>query len=53
MAVVNFYVQADMSNPTFFYGSITGYTSTSISLSDGVHSGTYSLTLSGYYPEEN
>lgn len=26
----------------FFYGSITGYTSTSISLSDGVHSGTYS-----------
>jgi len=42
MAVVNFYVQADMSNPTFFYGSITGYTSTSISLSDGLHSGTYS-----------
>lgn len=42
MAVVNFYVQADMSNPTFWYGSITGYTSTSISLSDGVRSGTYS-----------
>jgi hypothetical protein len=41
MAVVNYFIQEDMSNLYFFDGSLTGYTSTSISASDGVHSGTY------------
>ncbi|MEI6145125.1 MAG: hypothetical protein WCP66_01760 [Methylococcales bacterium] len=41
MTVVNYYLQEDMSTPFYYNGSLTGQTATSISFSDGVHSGTY------------
>ena len=41
MVTINYYLQENMSKPTSFQGYVTNYSSTFISLSDGVHQGTY------------
>jgi hypothetical protein len=41
MAIVNLYLKEDMLNPTFYYGSVVGYSTSYLSLSNGIKSGTY------------
>ena len=50
MATVKFYTSADMSNPYVWYGYVTGYSSSEITLSDGINKATYSgsFTFSSY-----
>jgi len=50
MATVKFYTSANMSNPYVWYGYVTGYSASQITLSDGFNKATYSgsFTFSNY-----